>query len=226
MVEDKNKPEPREETWVRKLIEKIKETDEWKELSKKNYEIYDKFRLPHSVNLNNTIKKDDDPKYKNYKNRYIVDCQKIEKNQINYYNTDIAVVKRIDDEIVSPKLIIEAKYKNINTHDPITYSNKAFLHKHLFKGLRYGVIVGNYKYTKENGKSRDDDECYIPIRVLENSDSFDFVYFMEDNYNPNEIKKLIDIIKNNIELADKLEKYNLNDDKYMCIEKNIDLTDK
>lgn len=221
MQKERYVPEEREEIWVKNLCDIIKENKKflnWSNKRGKSYIILNNFPLPHAINLNKAMKKNDG-KNKGIKKDYYIDESLI--SDISYWNVDIIIAELKNGDVVTPKLVIEAKYKEINTHDPITYSKKASLHKNLFKGLRYGILVGNYKYIK-NEKQRSDDQCYIPVRVLDNGTNFDFMYFMKDNYDDKEIDNLIDIIIENIEIADKLEEYKPEIRKDLCIKKNIE----
>lgn len=212
----------KEEIWVENLCKKINENDNFKSWSNGRYVIKDNVSLAHSISLNNLVE------LKNFnsgKEKYSVSfvdnlSSKDIKDEIEKWNVDLfigEVIKKNNVEHIIPRLVIEAKYKNINTHDPITYSHKAYLQKNLFPGLRYGVIIGDY------GADRKDENVYIPTRVVEYGDNFDFIFLFNEYDNDIEINKFIEVIKKNIEIAEKLD--NLNKDKenrYQCIMKNIE----
>jgi hypothetical protein len=209
----------KEEAWVKNLCNKIENQEKFKDWKEENQiVIADNVSLIHSVDLNNLLVCPDD----NFKKgeRLILNYDDIKMNDLNDYtekwNVDIFVGSKNGNK-VTPRLIIEAKYRNINTHDPITYNHKALLHKNLFKGLRYGLIVGDYKFNRK------EENVYIPSRLVKYGDNFDFMMLLKEEYNTEEINQLIDIIIKNVEISKKLE--NLNRDKenrYQCIVKNIE----
>lgn len=219
---ENNKGSHKEEIWVENLCKKINENENFKSWAKDRYVIKDNVSLAHSISLNNLVEfKESDSK----KNKYSVSIidnlsSKNLKNNTEMWNVDLFIGEKVnknDAEYIIPRLVIEAKYKNINTHDPITYSHKAYLQKNLFPGLRYGVIIGDYGIDKK------EENIYIPTRVVEYGENFDFIFLFNEYANDIEINKFIEIIKKNIEIAEKLD--NLNKDKnnrYQCIMKNIE----
>ena len=212
----------KEKEWVKALCEKIKENDIFKEWSNngKKYDIYYEVALPHLVSLNGLMKISIvDNKYKLvYKND--IDNKLLEEHT-KKWNVDILVVEKTDNGDI-PRLVIEAKYHDINTHDPITYNHKAYLHKTLFPGLRYGVIIGNYKEDRK-GNTRNEENIYIPARVVEYGVNFDFIYLFKENLNKDEITTFINIIKNNIKMAEILESMDKKDKRnYLYFNKNFE----
>lgn len=61
------------------------------------------------------------------------------------YATDILVRQDVGNGKWKPRVVIELKINSINTHDSITYSEKAYAHKAVFPYLRYGIVIGNHK---------------------------------------------------------------------------------
>jgi hypothetical protein len=61
------------------------------------------------------------------------------------YATDILIREDVSNDRWKPRVIIELKINSINTHDSITYSEKAYAHKSVFPYLRYGIVIGNHK---------------------------------------------------------------------------------
>ena len=57
------------------------------------------------------------------------------------FETDMAIYEQ-KDSVIIPTVIIEAKIKTVTTHDAITYSRKAELHKNVMPFLRYGIMLG------------------------------------------------------------------------------------
>lgn len=69
----------------------------------------------------------------------------VEKPKSSDFETDLAIIERMSDGSWKPRVVIEAKVNSINTHDAITYSQKAAMHKAVHPYLRYGVMMGNRK---------------------------------------------------------------------------------
>ena len=91
------------------------------------------------------------------------------------------------------------------------------MHKQLFKGLRYGLIIGNYNFERK------EENIYIPTRVIEYGDNFDFIFLLKEEYKDEEIDYLVDIIIKNIKISEQLENLNKDkDNRYRCIMKNIE----
>lgn len=209
----------KEEIWVKKLCKKIRDNDKFKSWAKDEIIIEDNVALAHSIDLNNLLIASEDEKERLFINYDNIENIDLERNT-EKWNVDILVGSKKDNHIV-PRLIIEAKYRNINTHDPITYSYKAFLHKNLFKGLRYGLIVGNYNFDRK------EENVYIPTRLVEHGDNFDFMFLLKDDYNDDEIGYLIDIIIRNVSISEKLESLNIDkENRYQCIMKDIEFNPK
>lgn len=211
--------EHKEEKWVKDLCNEIRKKEKFSKAFGGSLIIEDNVSLAHSIDLNSVVssnidnKKDNERLLINYNEIKNID---IDKNIVDCWNVDIFIGEKDNNHII-PRLVIETKYRNINTHDPITYSYKAFMHKNLFKGLRYGLIVGDY------GFERKEENIYIPTRVIEYGDNFDFIFLLKEDYNDDEISYLIDIIIKNVEISKNLEKLNKDkENKYQCIMKNIE----
>lgn len=130
------------------------------------------------------------------------------------YEVDLLIKEKQDNNLI-PRIIIESKYKTFSTHDAITYSDKAKGHKELYSGLRYGFMIGN------------SNEKYIASRLMNHGSNFDFmIAFNDDVPNDKEWILFVDIIKRNLECANKLENI-INDrrkkdkKRYFCIERNM-----
>lgn len=61
------------------------------------------------------------------------------------FETDLAIVEDIGTDAWIPRVVVEAKIKSVTTHDAITYSHKAAVHRAVHPYLRYGVMVGDRK---------------------------------------------------------------------------------
>lgn len=69
----------------------------------------------------------------------------LDKPKRSDFETDLTVIERLTDKSWKPRVVIEAKVNSINTHDAITYSHKAAMHKAAHPYLRYGIMMGNRK---------------------------------------------------------------------------------
>ncbi|HEC38226.1 MAG TPA: hypothetical protein ENI29_08315 [bacterium] len=105
--------------------------------------------------------------------------------RFNYsFQTDLLV-----KENSIPLVVIEVKYKRITTHNIITYSSKALMHKSIYPYLRYGLLIGEKKD--------------VPTRFFTHNVGFDFAFAMR-NFETIELLHLI--IKEQIENAKELLK--------------------
>lgn len=59
------------------------------------------------------------------------------------FQTDLTITETDSDGSWRPRVVIEAKLSTVTTHDAITYSQKAALHKSVHPYLRYGIMLGN-----------------------------------------------------------------------------------
>ena len=149
-MEEVEKGTHKEEVWVKLICEQLQ-----KELDINKYVVKPCVKLLHKISLNNFMVLDNDEVHFIDVNLKADDLEKRDM----YFNVDLFIGERTKDNHIIPRIVIEAKYKDINTHDPITYSHKAELHKNLYPGLRYGLMVGNYLETHKK-----EENCYIPTR--------------------------------------------------------------
>src|SRR5438552_17276849 len=66
------------------------------------------------------------------------------------------------DTSVVPRVITEVKFRKVNTHDPIIYSEKARRIRSVYPYVRYGLLLGSMPK--------------IPGRVLRLGQGFDFIF--------------------------------------------------
>jgi len=113
------------------------------------------------------------------------------------YETDILISDIAADNSTKPRVIIEAKIKSVTTHDAITYSQKAFAHKHIHPYLRYGIILGKHQS--------------LPGRLFRHGVHFDFMQsFVDFEPTAAEWENFWRIIKDEIENSFVLEDVILN----------------
>ncbi len=198
----------KEEDWVQYVLKPVIEGM----VDKDKYEVRAPFRLLRFVSFN---------KYDEENDKFICERDDIKNNDFSKsFNVDLCILEK-DNGYLIPRVVIEVKLNNINTHDPIAYNQKNGLHKNLYPGLRYGLLVGNYE-----PKTFD-----IPERMMTHGEYFDFMAVFKENEISNkgfiEEKRQVmqDIINDNLKIAATLEKYIVNDkgrDNCWCVSRNIE----
>ena len=115
---------------------------------------------------------------------YDIDLQPSKANQsTTAFETDLLVCERTGD-IIKPRVVIEAKFGGVTTHDAIIYSYKAQRHKAVTPYLRYGIMLGNMK------------EEALPWRLFRHGAYFDFmIRFSDAVLTMNEKDTFVDLIK-------------------------------
>lgn len=110
------------------------------------------------------------------------------------YETDLLIYEQWPDGAWKPRLIIEVKINGINTHDAITYSQKASAHKTVHPYLRYGILLGNRKHYA------------LPGRLFRHGAYFDFMLSWK-TFTPSaeEFKDLIYLVRSEIKTSRHLE---------------------
>ena len=109
------------------------------------------------------------------------------------FETDMAIYEQ-KDSVIIPTVIIEAKIKTVTTHDAITYSRKAELHKNVMPFLRYGIMLGNRKGYP------------LPGRLFRHGGCFDFMFsFKGFSPEPYEWDAFVEMIHREIEYSQNLE---------------------
>jgi hypothetical protein len=134
------------------------------------------------------------------------------------YETDILISDIAADNTTKPRVIIEAKIKSVTTHEAITYSQKAFAHKHIHPYLRYGIILGKHHS--------------LPGRLFRHGVHFDFMQsFVDFEPTAAEWENFLRIVKDEIENSFVLEDVILNtrsvkDKAFTSLQKGLDLRPK
>lgn len=202
----------KEEVWVNLICEQLRERLDNK------YIVKSCVKLAHSVSLNDYLQVDEEDNI--YFSEVNLSSDETKK-QLATWNVDLFIGERTENKKIIPRIVIEAKYKEINTHDPITYSHKAELHKNLYPGLRYGLMVGNYL------ENRKEENFYIPTRCVEFGNNFDFIFLFKgkeenEKLDEEELNEFIKIIEENLNISRKLEDFLVNKNKkYWYITKDI-----
>jgi hypothetical protein len=79
------------------------------------------------------------------------------------FQTDLLIYDTNQREDWIPRVVVECK-QGITTHDALTYSTKAALHKQVHPYLRYGILIGGY-------------DTALPGRLIRHGAYFDFMMF-------------------------------------------------
>lgn len=163
-----------EKDWVASIIKKI---EKLLRLSNDNIRVVDGHRLAYAYEVIDYDNNDKPQKHKSIG-----------------YETDILVYEQLDEENWKPRVVIEAKLSSINTHDAITYSQKAQAHKYVHPYLRYGILLGDRK------------QFPLPGRLFRHGEHFDFMISWKSfRANSKEIKKFIEIVNDEIQASKTLD---------------------
>ena len=99
--------------------------------------------------------------------------------------------KKIEIPLVALELKSYGKKSGISTHDIITYSSKALMHKEIYPNLRYGLL---YIHPKDP----------IPQRFFIHNVGFDFAIVINDINVQDNISRLVDLLKEQIKVSQNL----------------------
>jgi hypothetical protein len=117
-----------------------------------------------------------------------------ENHESKGFETDVLVFEKVNENVWKPRVVIETKVGSVTTHDAITYSQKAFMHKNVHPYLRYGILIS----YRENYP--------LPGRLFRNGGYFDFMISWKDYYSDDhEREKFFQIINSEIEASKMLE---------------------
>ena len=93
----------------------------------------------------------------------IVSCGIPQETHMISFAADLALTEALPDGRWKPRVVVEAKLGSITTHDAITYSQKASVHRSVHPYLRYGVMLGDRKQHP------------LPRRLYRHGAQFDFM---------------------------------------------------
>lgn len=103
------------------------------------------------------------------------------------YQTDLLIVEATGTDTWIPRVVIEAKFSRITTHDAITYSQKAAAHRSVHPYLRYGIMLGNWG------------EAPLPGRLFRHGQHFDFMFsFKGARARDSEWKRFLRLVKDEV----------------------------
>jgi len=114
------------------------------------------------------------------------------------FETDLLIYEELDN-VIKPRIIIEAKLAAITTHDAITYSYKAQSHKTITPFIRYGIMIGRREHYP------------LPGRLFRHGTNFDFmISFQKEELDTIEKMAFVDLIKKELSYSRQLEEMLLN----------------
>ena len=128
------------------------------------------------------------------------------------FQVDLIIYEKDNNKMI-PRVIVESKVESITTHDAITYSHKANLHKAVMPYIRYGIMCGNIKQ--------------LPIRAFKHGTAFDFLFsFSCFDPTTQEMNEFIDMLKKEIAYSQQIQEIlntsmNRNRKKYHMIQKGL-----
>jgi hypothetical protein len=109
------------------------------------------------------------------------------------FETDLLIYEQIND-ILKPRIVIEAKQSSITTHDAITYSYKAQSHKTVTPFLRYGIMIGNREHYP------------LPGRLFRHGANFDFmISFQKEKLSKIERTAFADLLRKELLYSQQIE---------------------
>jgi hypothetical protein len=135
------------------------------------------------------------------------------------FETDLLIYEQVDD-IIKPRIIIEAKVDSVSTHDAITYSYKAQSHKNVTPYIRYGIMLGNRKHYP------------LPGRLYRHGTNFDFmISFIGYELNKYEKLAFVELIKKEISYSQQFEEMlyesrSKDRKRYFLLQKELKLEEK
>jgi hypothetical protein len=109
------------------------------------------------------------------------------------FETDLLIYER-NNEVIKPRIIIEAKLSGVSTHDAVTYSYKAQSHKTVTPFLRYGIMLG--------GREKHP----LPGRLFRHGTNFDFmISFEKEKLSESEKTAFADLLRKELLYSQQFE---------------------
>jgi hypothetical protein len=111
------------------------------------------------------------------------------------FATDLALTEELPNERWRPRVVVEAKLGSITTHDAITYSQKAAVHRSVHPYLRYGVMLGDREHYP------------LPGRLYRHGAQFDFmISFCAETPTDVEMATFVEVLQAEVTASRILEK--------------------
>jgi hypothetical protein len=111
------------------------------------------------------------------------------------FQTDLALIESLGGDQWKPRVVVEAKIGTVDTHDAITYSQKAAAHRRVHSFLRYGIMLGNREHYP------------LPGRLYRHGAEFDFMAsFASFEPTESEIDAFVDVLRLEVAASKTLER--------------------
>jgi hypothetical protein len=151
-------------------------------------ELIHSFKLPSNIKIDTLVKLP----YAREVLKYNLDFEPSDEASMPF-ETDLLIYEQIND-ILKPRIVIEAKQSSITTHDAITYSYKAQSHKTVTPFLRYGIMIGNREHYP------------LPGRLFRHGANFDFmISFQKEKLSKIEKTAFEDLLKKELLYSQQIE---------------------
>lgn len=109
-----------------------------------------------------------------------------------------------------PRVILEVKYININSHDVLVYSEKANRIKRVYPYVRYGLLIAGKKS--------------IPQRVLRLENDFDFIHTIDVSLSENSISEITELLESELKYSYELSKILFEGVRIKSFRKKLNIT--
>jgi hypothetical protein len=107
------------------------------------------------------------------------------------FEQDILVFERVQGKTsIVPRVVVEAKFRGVTTHDAMVYSEKAERIRTVYPYIRYGMILEDFQN--------------IPARVLRLGLGFDFILSISNPPKHVELHTLVGLIQEEVDFSRKL----------------------
>jgi hypothetical protein len=127
------------------------------------------------------------------------------------FQQDILIYETVrgGDTSVVPRVITEVKFKGVNTHDPIVYSEKARRIRGVYPYVRYGLLLGSMPK--------------IPGRVLRLGQGFDFILTVAYPFTDSDLQLTRRIFTEEVEMSRELSTISSGKHKVTCFRREVSI---
>jgi hypothetical protein len=127
------------------------------------------------------------------------------------FQQDILIYETVrgGDTSVVPRVITEVKFKGVNTHDPIVYSEKARRIRGVYPYVRYGLLLGSMPK--------------IPGRVLRLGQGFDFIFTVSYPFADSDLQLTRQIFAEEVEMSKELSTISSGKHKVTCFRRAVSI---
>lgn len=125
------------------------------------------------------------------------------------FQQDILIYESVQsaDTSVVPRVVTEVKFRGVNTHDPIIYSEKARRIRTVYPYVRYGLLLGSMPK--------------IPGRVLRLGQAFDFILSIAYPFTDSDLKLTTAVFTEEVHTSRELSTISSGKHKVTCFRRKI-----